>query len=122
MEEAESEIICDFAEVYHIYDYQALPVMYAATLVLGLGEDSRVKMKVSGKKQPTNTLLLAAIADRLSTLVWFETKDGRANRNRPKSFLDALMERGEMQQEDKPMGFNTKEELDAALAQFEREE
>lgn len=122
MAEAETELICDFAEVYHIYDYQALQVEYAATLVLGLGENSRVKMKVNGQKQPTNILLLAAIADRLSTLVWFETKDGHANRNRPKSFLDALMERGEMQQEDKPLGFNTKAELDAALAEFERKE
>lgn len=121
MAEAEAELICDFAEVYHLYDYQALSLQYAATLVIGLGENSRVKLKLSGTKYTKETFLLAAIADRLSLLVWFKSKDGHANRNRPKSFTDALMER-EPDHEDKPMAFSTKEELDAALAEFERRE
>ena len=119
MADTETELICDFAEVYHIYDYQALPLQYAATLAIGLGENSRVKMKLSGTKHTKETLLLAAIADRLSYLVWFQSKDGHANKNRPKSFADALLER-EPVENDKPLAFGTKDELDAALAEFER--
>jgi hypothetical protein len=119
--EAEAELICDFAEVYHIYDYQALPLQYAATLVTGLGENSRVKLKLSGTKYTKETFLLAAIADRLSLLVWFQSKDGHANRNRPKSIVNALTEK-EPTNEGKPMAFATKKELDAELAAFERRE
>lgn len=119
MGEAETELVCDFAEYYHVYDFQALPVTLAATLVSGLREDSRTKMKIHGRKQPIETMLLAAIADRLSLLVWFETKDGHANRNRPKFFTDEILERNQ-EPDEKPMAFNSKEELDAALAEFER--
>lgn len=116
--EAEPELICDFAETYHIYDYRALPLHYAATLALGLGSDSRVGRKLSSEKVDTNTLLLATIADRLATLIWFQSEDGRRHRNRPKSLVDAL--RGVEPDSSKPRGFRTKAELDAALARFEK--
>lgn len=117
---ANTELICDFAETYHIYDYQALPVQYAATLAIGLGDNSRTKIKLRDQKVPTDTLLLATIADRLSLLVWFQTEDGHKNRNRPKSFLDALLER-KTDNQDKVMAFSTGEELEAALAKFRKE-
>lgn len=36
--------------------------------------------------------MLANIADSLSTLVWFKTKDGTKGINRPKSFVNALLD------------------------------
>ena len=82
------------AETYHIYDIGSLPVETIAILASGLGENSRSIRKLSGSKVPLNTLLLAHIADRLGLLVWQNTKDGRKNRNRPKSFVDAIFGNG----------------------------
>lgn len=86
----EDALICDFAETYHIYDYKALPVSYAAALACGLGPDSRIKMAISGTKIPTDVALQAGIIDRLSLMLWMQTEDGAKGRNRPKSLLDEL--------------------------------
>ena len=86
----ENALICDFAETYHIYDLKRLPVTVAAALAVGLRDDSRIKMALSGAKAPTDILLLAAAVDRLSLLVWAQTKDAEKGRNRPKSILEAI--------------------------------
>lgn len=83
-------LICDLAETYHVYDYKALPVSLVASLVVGLRDDSRIKMKLSGAKAPAEIILLASIIDRLSVLVWMQTKDAQKGRNRPKSLLDIM--------------------------------
>lgn len=86
----EDALICDFAETYGVLDYRALPVMRAAVLACGLSADSRIKMAISGAKAPTNIVLMAAAIDRLSTLVWMQTKDGAKGINRPRSILDTM--------------------------------
>lgn len=86
----EDALICDFAETYHLYDYKALPAMLVASLAVGLRDDSRIKMKLSGAKAPAEIVLLASIVDRLSILVWAKTKDAEKGRNRPKSLLSVL--------------------------------
>ncbi len=63
-----------------------------ATLVTGLRADSRLKMKMTGTKVPTDTTILAMIFDACSTLIWMNSEDGRKNRNRPKSLVKALTE------------------------------
>ncbi len=83
-------LICDLAETYHVYDYKALPASLVASLVVGLRDDSRIKMKLSGAKAPSEIILLASIIDRLSVLVWMQTKDAQKGRNRPKSLLDIM--------------------------------
>ena len=82
--------MCDLAETYHIYDYKRLPLTAVAAFSVGLRDDSRIKMKLSGAKAPTEIILLAAAVDRLSLLVWAQTKDAEKGRNRPKSILEAL--------------------------------
>lgn len=84
----EDALICDLAETYHIYDYRSLPVRQAAVLAWGLSEDSRIKRQLSGAKAKQETLLLAAIMDRLSLLVWLHTEDAREGKNRPPLLLD----------------------------------
>lgn len=86
----EDALICDLAETYGIFDYRALPVRTMATLAVGLREDSRIKMHLIGAKIPRKDLLLAAIVDRLSLLVWFNTEDGRNGVNRPPSVLGSI--------------------------------
>ena len=86
----EDALICDLAETYHILNYKALPAMLVASLVVGLRDDSRIKMKLSGSKAPAEIILLASAVDRLSLLVWMQTKDAEKGRNRPKSILSIL--------------------------------
>lgn len=89
----EDALICDLAETYNIYDYKRLPLKTVAALSVGLRDNSRIKMRLSGATIPTDTMLLAAIVDRLSLLVWMNTKDAEKGRNRPKSILDSLTEK-----------------------------
>lgn len=84
-------LLCDLAETYGIYDMKALPVPILATLSVGLRDTSRIKMIISGTKIPREEMLLAGIVDRLSLLVWQQTKDGREGVNQPKSVLNILL-------------------------------
>ena len=62
IETDESALICDFAETYHIYDYRALPVSYAATLAYGLRSDSRIRLKLGEVKEEVPCFISAAKA------------------------------------------------------------
>lgn len=87
----EDALICDLAETYHIYDYKSLPLSRVAIFAVGLRNDSRIKMKINGMKYPIETLLLASAIDRLSLLVWMNSKDGANGVNRPKVVLNELL-------------------------------
>lgn len=110
----EDALICDFAETYHIYDYRALPIPYAAALACGLGENSRIKMHLSGAKVPIDTLLLAAIADRIGLLLWLNTQDGVKGANRPAPVLDALIGGNDSGSENDIQSFSSADEFEAA--------
>lgn len=86
----EDALICDLAETYQIYDYRQLPPTRIAVFSLGLKSESRIKMSLNNQSVPIDTLLLAGISDRLSTLVWFKTEDGQKGKNRPPSMVDLL--------------------------------
>lgn len=91
----EASLECDLMETYGIYDYRALPPTKVALFSCGLRDNSRIKMKITERKATTTELLLASITDRLSYLVWFQTKDGQKNRNRPKSVYEQLIGKSE---------------------------
>lgn len=110
-------LLCDLAETYGIYDFRALPVSVLAALSVGLRDDSRIKMRLSGAKATRGELLLAAVVDRLSMLVWMQTEDGHKGVNRPQSVFAAI------QGEDTPengqqVGFETAEDYEAAWARI----
>lgn len=86
----EDALICDLAETYGIFDYKALPISLVATLSVGLRENSRIKMKMTGMKIPTETLLLASSLDKLALLAWLKTEDAVNGINRPKSIVKML--------------------------------
>ena len=56
-------LICDLAETYNIYDYKRVPVRLLGTLVSGLRENSRIIMKMTGRKATVETIWLARIYD-----------------------------------------------------------
>lgn len=86
----ENALICDLAETYHIYDYKQLPLTTIAVFSVGLRDNSRIKMKMNNQTVELNTLLMAGISDKLSTLLWWKTKDGQKGINKPTSLVDVL--------------------------------
>lgn len=110
-------LTCDIAQTYGITDLQALPIDTLATLAMGLGMDSRVKMAASGMPVPVETILLACIADRLSILIWQNSRDGAKGRNRPSSITESILKT----QKDGVAGFDSIEAFEAALHQFDEE-
>lgn len=86
----EQDLICDFAETYHILYWRQLPATLAATLAAGLGENSRIARKLSGCTVPPSMMLQAATADAVRLLVWQNTRDGTKGKNAPESFVELL--------------------------------
>ena len=93
-------------------DYKALPVHLTAALFAGLKADSRIKMRLSGMKVPLDLVLSAAAVDRLSLLVWAQSKDAENGRNRPDSLVSELL--GEGKRGGDICAFSSGEEFEAA--------
>ena len=103
-------LICDLAETYGIWDYKALPLPLLATLAVGLRDNSRIKMRMAGARQPTDTILLGAAVDHLAFLRWERSRDAQSGRNRPASVLSILLD----EPERKTTAFSSAEEFEAA--------
>ena len=83
-------VICDLAETYHIFDYRVLPPKLLATLVVGLRDDSRIKLKMNESKISFEQILLVSILDHMKMLLWLNSDNGAKGINRPKSLLDEI--------------------------------
>ena len=93
-------------------DYKALPVHLTAALFAGLKADSRIKMRLSGMTVPLDLVLSAAAVDRLSMLVWAQSRDAEKGRNRPDSLVSELL--GEGKRGGDICAFSSGDEFDAA--------
>lgn len=105
----ENALMCDLAETYGIYNYRQLPPTLVAVFCSGLRENSRIKMKLSGQEVPLEVMLWAGIYDRLSLLLWAQTKDGQKGRNRPTMITEILLKR---EKENDVMAFRSGEEFE----------
>ena len=85
----ESELICDFAEYYHILDYRSIEPGLAGVLLQGLRPESRTKMKLTNQKITLEQTLLAIIADGIKGLIWMNSK--KKNKKVPESILKLLI-------------------------------
>ena len=103
------ELTCDMAETYGVFDIKRLPVRLAATLAVGLRNNSRVKRAMANLMVSENdsTVLLAIIADNLRTLVWSLTEDGQKWENRPVSRTEQYYGPKKKEQEQKEPQFQT---------------
>ena len=81
----------------------------------GLRENSRIKRKLSGEKADTEEILLSIIADRIGTLVWFNSEDGEKRINRPRSILASLV--GE-EEEKEVHAFDSGEDFEVAWSEI----
>ena len=112
----EDALICDLAETYGVLDYEALPPSTTAALFAGLRDDARSMLRLSGAQAGTDRLLLAAVADRLSLLLWAQTVDGVHNRNRPQSIVSVLS--GDQTAHGNVRGFKDGAAFEAARAKI----
>lgn len=99
----EDALICDFAETYHVFDFRALPATLAATLAVGLRDDSRIKMRLADRKASVDTILLAGIMDRISVML-----NGDKAKLIAKNFVSVKQEPS--------YGFESAEDFEAAWA------
>ncbi|WP_289642157.1 DUF5361 domain-containing protein [uncultured Dubosiella sp.] len=79
--------MCDLAQTYRIYDMRAFPPRTIAIFANGLGDESRIKMKLSKSKVSLTKMILAAILDDLNVLIWTRAKEGTP---KPRSLVEAL--------------------------------
>ena len=110
----EDALICDMAETYGIFDLYALPVKLAATLAVGLREDSRIKIKMSGMKMDFQKYILAALFDKVNWLCWTKTKDAQHGTHVPESILDLLLQTEKQNSADEFVVFDSPEAFEAA--------
>ena len=102
-------MICDFAEVYHIFDYRALSVVLVAKLAYGLRRDARVWRTLNGSND-FDLELKVATYDCLRLLIWLNSSDGQEGVNRPSSLYEKLF--GE-EKPDEAQRFATPEDFQA---------
>lgn len=117
--EDEDAVICDFAETYHLFNLQALPLRLVATLAEGLPNDSRIKRKLAGAQVGIDTLINAIIADRVGLLLWANTEAGQKNRDRPKSIVELL---NQVNSTSDVTGYNTIDDFEAAWIRINQKE
>lgn len=108
----EDALICDLAEVYHIFDYRSLPPSVAATYACGLRENSRIRMKLRGDRLTLEQTLTAMMFDCLNWIRWSKTKDGSHNLNRPESVYTKLI--GDKGEREDCASFDSAENYEAA--------
>lgn len=111
----EDALRCDFAQVYHIFDFRRLPLRTAAVFAQGLPADARIMRLLSGFRTDTSTALLARLVDEVATIRWMLSDDGQNGRNRPKSISQALLGDGEP---EKTQGFASAADFRAAWVQI----
>ena len=119
----EDALICDLAETYQIYDYRSLPLKTVATLSAGLRDDSRIKMAAADMTVRQETLLLAAIADRVEAFRYGFSSDAEKGINQPLSLVDVILGRETETKTSKGgvVGFGSVEEFEKAMSLFEGE-
>lgn len=86
--------------------------------MIGLRDDSRVKMHFSDTKITLDQALLAITADNLAFLAWTKTKDAAKGKkyDRP-SLFESLMREEKKKDKDELMTFDSPEEYDEYIRQ-----
>lgn len=111
--DGEDELICDFAQYYHILDWRGLPLLLAATLASGLPAESRCMLRQSGARAGTDTVLLATLVDQTALLLW---RYAKKNTPKPQSVADLLL--GEQEKKPPIRVYRSGADFDRALQRF----
>ena len=110
--ENEDALICDLAETYTIYDYRSLPARTVATLAVGLRNNSRIKMHLSGEILSFDQMIQVKIYDLLNWLAWTKTKKATKGQGMPERLEDKI--RKKAAEESEMVKFDSVEDFEAA--------
>jgi len=114
----EGALICDFAETYHILNYKALPATMAATLAVGLGDNSRIKRKLNNQPATAEVIISTALLDTLNQIA-YRLSDGSGTP--PESLIGKLFEEHEPIKK-MCMGFDSEKDCEKYRAELLRGE
>lgn len=98
----------------------SLPLRTVATLAAGLDGDSRIKRKITGSRLKLDSLLIAALVDRVSVLAWRQTRNGQRGIKPPESVVSVLLSPPREKQETS-LVFDSPEAFEAARAKALKE-
>lgn len=94
------------ARFYHIYSYREHDPVYIATLFGGLGDDSRVAMKMNNMMCDNMTYILAMIKDELAAINYSLSADEQ--REKPEFLTERLIQSAdEMKRVETNSGFES---------------
>lgn len=105
-------LTCDMAETYGVFDIKRLPASLAATLAVGLRDDSRVKRAKSERTVDDQTMMLAIIVDLLRGV------DDPANETSMRGYYLSINRQKEQEQEHEV--FESPEAFKARWAEITR--
>lgn len=91
---------------------------YIMTLVHGLRDDSRIKMRFNHSQVGTDRVIFAYMADKLANLVWMLSEDGKNGVKQPKSILSILLGNEEKKDEEN-VGYDSPEAFEMAMKKYE---
>lgn len=114
MDRDRDALLCDLAQYYHIYRIDALPAADMARLAVGLPPESRIMCLFAGRRASLEILLLAETVDLLRLIAWFQTKDGKRNRNRPERITPHFLTAEQKHAESDVQLFDSAEAFEAA--------
>lgn len=118
LSEGRDELICDFAETYHVLDFWALPVPLMATLAAGLRDNSRIRMKMANITYIPMEVVVPRIADTLTAIgVGLSGKKAKM----PELLTDVMFA-GKKKNDHPVTAFDSTESFDAAWAKLTHKE
>lgn len=109
LNEDSDSLKCDLAETYRIFDMFSLPLRTIAVFSYGLGDDSRIRKRLSGTHYSMETLLLAHLVDSVNLLLWAQSKPGT---DKPESLTEKMLP-SEVITEPEENVFESPEEFEA---------
>ena len=95
-------------------DMKALPLRTAAALAVGLRDDCRAKLKLSGRRFGFDQLLQMRIFDCLNWLKWSRSRACELGYSAPPPLEENILQ-AEKREEQRLMGFDSPEELTAYI-------
>ena len=111
MADHEDDLICDLAQTYGVHDWRTIPPANAAAMALGLPDDSRVKLKLSGQDFGFDRRLAMMIYDRLNWLKWSRSEACAKGVPPPLPLEVEIRQNMEQAEEQRLMGFDDPDEL-----------
>lgn len=116
---AEDELVCDFAEVYRVYDLRSLPPVTAARLTCGLSADSRAWRKIRGEQLKFGERLAVLTFDVLAQIRFYAARGAGYKAAFPKALYAELA--GGTKSESGIVGFDSAEDFERERAKILKE-